>query len=511
MNGTLLIVEDQAFFRKGLRKLIEEHAIGWTVIGEAENGREAVSLIASHPPDLILTDIRMPGMDGIALAEHVHRNRLDIALIMLTGHEDFKYAQAALRYGAIDFLLKPCNEETLIGVLRKAYEHVQGKRQQQQRLLAGERSNQESLLRAHLLRLPHDKAAAAQAVERCLRRELLFVRVASYRPADKQYRQQDMGLLQFALFNIIAELLEGSGSRWSSIPLAFDRFALFVDGPYPEGFEASAEASVRRFLGLRMEVMPAGRLEKPGDLLAAYERFLPGPEPHAGSSDIAAGPALDAPERQSKAKELQVQLSSEIALGRPDRLKRMLEQAIRRLSSLVPEDAKLEALTLALAMKAAARQSFDAGADDPAFGGRLEVLRQTSGSAQTAAWAEREAEAFLAAYGDWRSGKNRNAVMRALDYLEGHYMESCTLNEMAERFYISSAYFSKLFKKETGDNFSTYLTRLRMRKAAMLLLNTDMKVFEIASAVGYDDPNYFTNVFRMLYRLSPSDYRKRKP
>ena len=82
---------------------------------------------------------------------------------------------------------------------------------------------------------------------------------------------------------------------------------------------------------------------------------------------------------------------------------------------------------------------------------------------------------------------------------------------MAERFYISAAYFSKLFKKETGDNFSSYLTRLRLRKAAMLLLNTDMKVFEIASAVGYDDPNYFTNVFRMLYRLSPSDYRKRKP
>ena len=355
MNGTLLIVEDQAFFRKGLRKLIEEHAIGWTVIGEAENGQEAVGLIASRPPDLILTDIRMPGMDGIALAEHVHRNGLDIALIMLTGHEDFKYAQAALRYGAIDFLLKPCNEETLIGVLRKAYEHVQGKRQHRLRLQAVERANQESLLRAHLLRLPHDRAAAAQTVERCLRRELLFVRVASYRPADRQYRQQDMELLQFALFNIIAELLEAGGSRWSSIPLAFDRFVLFVDGPYPAGFETSAERSARRFLGLRVEVIPAGRLEKPGDLLAAYERLLPDPEQRGGAAEQTAGHAPDAPDRQSKAKELQVQLSSEIALGRPDRLKRLLELAIRRLASLAPEDAKLEALTLALAMKAAAR------------------------------------------------------------------------------------------------------------------------------------------------------------
>ncbi|WP_274649065.1 response regulator transcription factor [Paenibacillus humicola] len=512
MNGKLLIVEDQTFFRKGLRKMIEEHAIGWTVTGEAEHGEEAVRLIERDPPDLVLTDIRMPGMDGIALAEYVHRNRhrFDTALIMLTGYEDFKYAQAALRYGAIDFLLKPCNEETLIAVLRKAFEHVQGKRQEKRRLLEAERERRESLLRAFMLRLPHDAAAAIRESEQYLNRELLFIRVDSFFPADKPYGKRDLGLLQFALFNILAELLEECGARWTSVPLEFDWFALFVEGPYPETFKPSAERNVYRCLGLRIEVFPAGRLSEPDDLPAACERFRRNSEPRAGAGDLRRAAGQDAPVRQSKVKELQMQLASEIALGRIESLKRMLDLASSRISGLSPEDARMEALTLAMAMDKTAVQSFDARAEDPSFGRRLEELRRTANAEEAAQWAKRAADGFLAEYEDWREGRSRSIVKRTLEYLERHYMESCPLKEMAERFYVSPAYFSKLFKKETGDNYIAYLTRLRMTKAAMLLLNTDMKVFEIASAVGYDDPNYFTNVFRMLYRLSPSDYRKRK-
>jgi two-component system response regulator YesN len=507
MNGKLLIVEDQTFFRKGLRKMIEEHAIGWTVVGEAEHGREALELIEREPPDLVLTDIRMPGMDGIELAEHLYLSRLDIDLIILTGYEDFKYAQAALRYGAIDFLLKPCNEETLIGVLQKAHEHYRAKRQQQQRLLAGERAEEESVLRAHMLRLPHDAEAAAPVVANCLRRELLFIAVDSYYPGDKRYEAKDLGLLQFALNNILAELIEGYGVRWQSVPLEFDRFALFADGDVPEEFKSSAERSVRHYLGIGIRVVPFGRLAKPDDLTDAYEQFGRSLAPSAGEAR-AAGVALGGPDRQSQVKELQVQLAADIAVGQIDKLKRMLDDAIGRLPELALEDAKMEALTLALAMNATAKQSFDSRADDPAFGDRLERLQQAGAPEMVAEWARQAAKTFLTEYDDWKSGKNRNIVTRTLDYLDKHYMEACSLTDIAERFHISPAYFSKLFKKETGDNFSAYLTKIRIQKAAMLLLNTDMKVFEIASAVGYDDPNYFTNVFRMLHHVSPSDYRK---
>lgn len=507
MNGKLLIVEDQTYFRKGLRKMIEQHDIGWTVVGEAEHGQEALRLIAGDPPDLILTDIRMPGMDGIELAEHVHRERPDIDLIMLTGYEDFKYAQAALRYGAIDFLLKPCNEETLLEVLRKAYDHFHARQRQKMQLLAGERAKEESLLRAYMLRLPHDAAAARQVVEHCRNKELMFVTVDSYYPEDKRYTTRDLGLLQFALFNILDELLEEHGLKWRSVPLEFDRFALFADRPYPDAFLSSAKQNVLRYLGIRIRLVPAGRVTMPDELPDVYERLCASMAP-SWSEAGHGGASFGIPDQQTRVKELQAQLSAYIALGRIDHLKRMLGDATRRLAALAPEAARMEALTLVLAMNATAKQAFDLPAATAVFGDRLDELQRTGSQAEAMEWAKRAAEAFLAEYDEWRAGKSRSIVAMALDYLDSHYMESCSLTDLAERFHISAAYFSKLFKKETGDNFSSYLTKLRMRKAAMLLLNTDMKVFEIASAVGYDDPNYFTNVFRMLYHLSPSDYRK---
>jgi two-component system response regulator YesN len=513
MNGNLLIVEDQTFFRKGIRKMIEDHAIGWKVVGEAETGSEALEFIAEQQPDLVLTDIRMPGMDGIELAEHIHRNQLDIDIIILTGFEDFKYAQAALRYGASDFLLKPCNEETLIGVLQKAYELFLARSQKKQKMLAAERAKEEAMLRAFILRLPHESPEDRSLVARCLNQHLLFVFVSGYYPDGKLYQPRDLGLLQFALFNILTEIIDGYELGYHSVSLKFDRFALFLEGKCPEGFKSSAEQNVLAYLGIQIAVYPFGPITKPDDLPDFYDRFenaiaLPtGDAERQTSGKLSELTGLD---NQSKVKELQVHLYADIALGQVDKLKSSLDSAIKQLNSIPLENAKMEALTLAFAMNALARQSFDTREADSVFIEKIEQLQSVQNPHEAVVWTKKAVDAFLTEYENWKSGKNHNIIKRTMDYLDSNYMESCSLTEIAGKFHVSTAYFSKLFKKDTGDNYSTYLTKIRMQKAAMLLLNTEMKVFEIASAVGYDDPNYFTNVFRLIHKLSPSDYRKQK-
>ena len=120
--GKVLIVEDQPNFRRGIRRMIEDNGLGWNVVGEAGNGRDALDLLESCQPDLVLTDIRMPIMDGIEFVTCLRSKYPEMLVIILTGYKNFEYAQAAVRHGAFDLLVKPCTEEMLHLVLSKASE-----------------------------------------------------------------------------------------------------------------------------------------------------------------------------------------------------------------------------------------------------------------------------------------------------------------------------------------------------------------------------------------------------
>ncbi|MEF2245940.1 AraC family transcriptional regulator [Paenibacillus sp. IITD108] len=138
--------------------------------------------------------------------------------------------------------------------------------------------------------------------------------------------------------------------------------------------------------------------------------------------------------------------------------------------------------------------------------GVLIVLFSTSD--QLLQWAEELAKQFIACFQTWQANMNNNVIDKTLNYIEQNYMETCGLSTVAEMFHMSVTYFSKLFKKETGETYTNYLTKVRMEKAKLLLCNTDMKMFEIASAVGFNDPNYFTNVFNRTQNVSPTEFRR---
>jgi two-component system, response regulator YesN len=209
-----------------------------------------------------------------------------------------------------------------------------------------------------------------------------------------------------------------------------------------------------------------------------------------------------------RVKELQTQLTGAILLGNPDRLVQKVNELAEKNDALPLEDAKMEALALAFAMHQVTKQQLEYAEKSPYLADQIERLQRLSTEKAVKEWTKEQSGRFLVLYDAWRLHNQEGIIRRSLEFLDKHYMEECTLTDLANRVHVTPAYFSKLFKKETGDNYSTYLTKLRMQKAVLLLGHSDMKVFEIASSVGYDDPNYFTNVFRMLYKMSPSDYRK---
>lgn len=511
MTGKLILVEDQAFFRKGLRKMIEEYSLDWKVVGEAGNGSEALELIEVLHPNLVLTDIRMPGMSGIELAEKLHGQHPGIDVVILTGYDDFSYAQAAVRFGVIDFLLKPCNDQALMEVLKKAYVRLEVLLRQKEEREADQHRREEDQLRALLLRLPGFSHDEKQILPNVAGNRLLLIAVTDYIPTHKQYRPSDLGLLQFAIFNILTELLQQQQQHGPFISLEYDRFCILLEGDQdPEMIMQLMEQMVESYLAIKIVLHCSERIANQKELSSLYDSFVKmiGTVDSARKDRLEAEAAAIPAASGHRLKELQTQLTGAILLGNPDMLVEKVNELAEKHDALPLEDAKMEALALTFAMHQVAKQQLEHAEKSPRLAEQIERLQRLSTEKAVKEWTKEQAGRFLLLYDAWRLHNQEGIIRRSLEFLDKHYMEDCTLTDLANRVHVTPAYFSKLFKKETGDNYSTYLTKLRMQKAVLLLVHSDMKVFEIASSVGYDDPNYFTNVFRMLFKMSPSDYRK---
>lgn len=128
----VLIVDDESFVRRSLSDMLGNANTNFSIIGSAENGLEAVQILKDHVVDLVISDIRMPGMDGLELARHIHDCYPDIETVLLTGHQDFTYASQAIRYGVKEYLVKPNSVENILDIATGVYERLELKKQQRQ-------------------------------------------------------------------------------------------------------------------------------------------------------------------------------------------------------------------------------------------------------------------------------------------------------------------------------------------------------------------------------------------
>lgn len=369
LSGKIMIVEDQPNFRKGLAKMIEEGQFGWSVAGEAANGREALTMLDQVQPDLVLTDIRMPLMNGIDFVTELRQRYPEMPFIILTAYKSFDYAQSAVKLGALDYLVKPCTEQDVRQVLSKAaryfYEQFAGRRR----------------------KLPR---------ERC----------------------------------------DGHLTLRSAPPATF------------------------------------GSIQQ--------ERVL----------------------------EFVALLVGAILHGRAGHVQGQLERLLEPVERMEPKERDIYALSLSLALQETIRQHFNAEDNGTPDAMPFCLPMNDRSAAETVRWLRAQADRFLLAYHNWKAmTKSGNLLENATAYIEAHYNEECRLTDVAAHIHLNPSYFSVWFKKATGESFTRYVTRLRMEKAALLLRNTDLKISEVAGAVGFNEPNYFTNAFKQFYCMSPKEYR----
>lgn len=519
----VLLVDDEEDVRQSIVRKLDWAALGFVVVGEAGNGEEALELAELLQPDVIMTDIKMPFMDGLELCRQVKQLLTGVRLAIFSGFDEFEYAREAIAQQVEEYILKPIDADELSAVFRRIRGSLDAE--------IAQRRDVEMLRRHYEAALPLMRQQLISGLlegrleldlDSWMREYGLELAAEEYAVAVVRYEldnpAEDSGLLSVSLRRIIEDtlaprplyhLVQGPG-----------RIVLLFLTPAGGAGELSAYLGqlfplARRMLDIRLHIGIGNGYPRLDEIALSYQeaqdaleyQLLMEPGQCICIRDIEPGAmGGDPPDPRYAA-----QLLRQIKVGSKLQLREAVRGLIVHLRSL--DTGVQQCQIYLLELFAQLLQLIRAYRMDPVAAGQESLLREGMTMHLTDLT---ELEQWLADYCNnlrllARQERRNSAQLlidRARELLAEQYRDS-TLSQdsFCQQLSVSSAYFSTLFKKGTGQGFVSYLTALRMEKALELLLSTDYKTYEIAQLVGYTDPNYFSHVFKKQFGTSPSKYR----
>lgn len=512
----ILLVDDERIILEGISTMIDWRAHEAELIGTARNGIEALDFIKEHRPDIVISDIKMPGMDGLTLVEKVSELKLNISFILLSGFDDFQYARTAMQYGVKHYLLKPCNENHIINALSEVINDLQSTRTKEQFM----EKIQAELAKA----LPYAK-------EQFLKE---LVTNKTYGPKDwEHYRRlfhitEQPDRVQLILFQLegnydyehlfavknIAEDVLGQSIVLLGTTIG-RQVLLMLQLNYEQGWLLSRLEMIRQTfiafykLDLTIAVSDAAPIHAVRSMYhetleCLNYRFYLGEGTIISRKDIA-DLMSEHPSFYFDDESLSIFIKSGDWSSAQTELNRFFsELGERRLDTAM---SKSYTLSLLVAItRQCKREEMSRYMQCIA---RLEELHSLRSMQQ---YITEVAQQITEANLQVQRTKHSSIINRVIEVVQQNLSYSAlSLNWVAsEILYMNADYLGKLFKKETGEKFSNYVMRLRIEKALEMIESTnDVKVFELAEQLGFgDNPQYFSQVFKKYTGQTPSEYRK---
>lgn len=521
MLYNVFLVEDEIVTREGIRDSIDWAAAGYQFCGEAPDGEIALPLILESRPEVVITDIKMPFMDGLKLCRLLKSSLPETKIIILSGHDEFKYAQEAIQIGVTEYLLKPVVPRNLVAALQKIAHHITEARREVERLhsLQLQMANQRTILRERcMLNLLTATLSPADVIEQCRNLDLdllarwyqvLVIRSVSASTNDPQTAAESLDAM-------IAEIL---GDTESIVRFKKDaeETVLILRGQDPLQLEHAAE-HVQTRLRRQLETRTPYRIligrgcptERLGAVPESYTHALR---------------QLEAPD-QLPSDSGNVPTVQHTDLAKPNT--KALAEFLRSGTALQFDACFTAYLAPLAAVDHRSRMLIDYVFTDVVLS-VANFLRETGGDVEVLLQDLDYLQAQLGGIPQIDHIKDlvRDVVVRALEYRDHHahghsgllakaraYIDTyyaspdISLSTVAAHVMLSPSYFSVVFHREIGETFVEYLTHVRIRKAKELLRSTALTSSEIAYQVGYDNPRYFFAVFRKVVGQSPTAFRR---
>lgn len=521
MLWKVLLCDDEAVIVKGLRRLIDWEALGIEVIGEATDGEMALTLIEQAQPDLVVSDIRMPRLSGLDVMAAVQAAEHAPKFIFISGYSEFEYAQRALAGGAVDYLLKPVSAEALEKSVRRALglmEHSSANalfRQpsgQVQEFFGQLTANREfagsELYEKFTAMLQGREGPVFRGL--CLGLRLEDEERLGSLPYEKQLLQR------FMAFNTARDLLERGGHGCFLRKDEGHCWFMGIFGPEEEADRIVAEtleAAAGR-TGYRLRAGLGRRCGSLEELPVTYEDALRAFDLYYFEQrDILCWDDRPHPlQATNQSFDANVKKVFHSIVSKSETVLDDVDQVLDDVVDLHWGNRTAAYNRTMLFTGDICQQLYDNRLLTGSFTRRQDELQQRlEGCATFAQLRERLRDYYRELLPDvYRNarGKSTQEIVRVQRYIEEHYDQEISLKALAELACVSPHYFSAYFKAETGQNYKAFLTRVRMERAMELVIDSDLKTYEIAERVGYNNVRRFVDAFRAAYGMSPLDYRK---
>jgi two-component system response regulator YesN len=511
---TILVADDEHLVRKGIRHLLAGQP-EYTVIADAADGKEALEKAQELKPDIVILDVKMPVMNGLEALKQLSRRSPVSKAIILSGHNDFAFAQKAMKFGAGDYLLKPTNMQDLMAALDRAKSRILDDEDTRTSLSNGLSAITEqfylSLLRSQLQteevveKLKHLKIGESSASVLLISFDDRY-RLQSEK-SEQEYRRLCIELeqrvrafldreLQRSVPVLLLDYLECAVLHFSSLKPKPESLAGLilerVNGEHP----FTVAVGVERSLAKIGESYRDAREKIKNRLLIGGRRVIC--ETIEGTTGQIRYPG-----------EIEKAITRAIRFGDSEQVetavKRMFDSVALHLPS--PEAwAHLSYHLLELGYSVLTDLEVFSNERVSFFEHSGEITNLTS--AQDIRYFVTRNLVDIASLIRSKNTGPSIAIRKAISYINEHYADRIALQDVAQHTCLSPNYLSQLFKQETGKSFLEYLTQCRVEAAKKLLVQSNLTISEIAFKLGYDMPSYFSEVFKKSEGLTPSQFRK---
>lgn len=515
------MVEDEIVTREGIRDTVDWGAAGYEFCGEAPDGEIALQRIEEAKPDVLITDIKMPFLDGLQLSKIVREHMPWIKIIILSGHDEFQYAQSAIKMGVTEYLLKPISAQDLNKVLLRVAEKLDQERKENEHLKNLQTRFEDSLHLSReefILDLVIGAVSPAEALERSQQLGIevmgkyylvVLIRIELQDqsiPFDAyQYKQVERIVSEFAGSNLDVFLTKKD----------LEELVLFIKGESRE--ELIAESNfLAKLISEQIEkqtncqvVIEMGSIqERLGDVHHSFFQAI------IKKADKAKEP--DSPENCDRIDLVQIDhegIKNFLRFGTVHDFENFYIEVIQPIGKIAIQSYLMKQYLFMHLMVSASQLTYKYDGADGGKDIEISEIEKLLSSVSTLEQIKANTKRILfdaLAIRDGAVSPERIRLLKEInEYLDAHYTDpDLKISRIAERFNFSPNYFSTMYRQEIGETFSDSLARLRINKAKELLCATNLKVSELALQCGYKDPHYFSHVFKKKTGLTPSQFKE---
>lgn len=540
----IFLAEDEVVVRETIKRMIPWEELGFELVGEAADGEMALPLLIRQQPDLLITDIKMPFMDGLTLARLAKKEIPGLKVVILSGYDDFNYAKQAIGIGVEDYLLKPITKNALIerlSEIRSRYEHEKTQKEYYEKFQREMQAYEKNRSRDFFEALVGGSMDMMEVYKRAEKLGLDIVAEAYNvliftMNCDEDFSGQRDEYSSWEAESL--ELLENFFAGHSSAMLF--RSNIFSYGVLLKGQRETIEENTRACVDEIRKILSRqdGRREwflavgQSVDRLSQIQKSY-----HTASRAFSQRylydenilyydemETMEHPGGQAETEDNAYLQKVDVNALNPAILQKFLSNGLQEETENFVKDyfyaigqEPMESLVFRNYVILNVRFSvisfikgLGCDTNEMESADTEEVLAESGKNMESAiAYAKKMISQAIEIRDQNSGNKNRSILKTAVDFIDSHYMdEEISLNTVANVANVSSNHFSALFSQNMGQTFIEYLTTLRMNKAKELLRCTGMRSSEIAGEIGYKDAHYFSYLFKKTQGMTPSDYRK---